>query len=153
MLFRIISLKIKLKQAITPEEHDVLLQLEQQSFAIPEPILLQIKALGSTQTMTREHLYPEFPSLPTQLSGAFGEYYGPLSDDTHNLYEELPCLGVLSEAIRNQAPGPYASSLTTQELTANQNLLGHLGARRSKAKNLAFDKFSFRKTEKLTFKS
>lgn len=79
-------------------------------------------------------------------------YFGPLqlpdpdADPTlHNLYEELPCLGVLAEAVRQSisdaGPGPYVSSLDiNQENRVNQNLLGYksLGVRRAEAKNLAF---------------
>lgn len=143
--FRFCTLKVKLKQPITPEERDLLLQLEQLNFSVPEPILLQLRVFGSTQTMTREHLYPTFPSLPNQEIGAFGGYFGSLDPTTHNLYEEIPCLGVTGEAIRrsisNEPPGPYVSSLTTEHLTVNQNLLGYrnLGSRRNEAKNLAFD--------------
>nr|XP_012235009.1 PREDICTED: uncharacterized protein LOC105679520 [Linepithema humile] len=125
--FRFISLKVKLKQPITPEERETLLQLDQLTFAVPEPLLLQLKVFGTTQTMTREHLYPEFPPLPTGLSATFGGYYGPLTVANHNLYEKISCLGVLSEAVRhsisNEAPGPYPSSLSTDTLTATSNLL------------------------------
>lgn len=143
--FRFCTLKVKLKQPITPEERDLLLQLEQLNFSIPEPLMLQLRVLGTTQTITREHLYSMFPALPTENVGVFGGYYGQLSSNTHNLYEELPCLGVTSEGIRhsvsNEQPGRYQSSLSTDELIVSLNLPGYknLGSRRNEAKNLAFD--------------
>ncbi|XP_036141519.1 uncharacterized protein LOC118645133 isoform X2 [Monomorium pharaonis] len=140
------SREINLDTRFTPSaiERDVLLMLDQSAFSIPEPIMVQIKVIGNTQTMTKEHLHPEFPELPTQQIAGFGGYYGRINEDTHNLYEEIPCMGVLSEAVRhsisNEPPGPYASSLAEENLTPTSNLLGfqNLGSRRNKAKNLAF---------------
>ncbi|KYM97721.1 hypothetical protein ALC62_11581 [Cyphomyrmex costatus] len=114
-------------------------------FTIPEPILLQLQVFGSVQTRTGEHLYPWFPKLPTSQIGEYGGFYGPVTKDNHNLYEEIPCLGVLSEAVRQSIsdapPGQYASSLNTDELTMTENLLGYfpLGIRDNEAKNIAFD--------------
>lgn len=143
--FRMISLKIKLNQGITQTERDVLLMLDQSAFALPEPLMMQIRMLGSIQSPTKEHLKPTFPELPVQQVEGYGGYYGVLNQDTHNLYEEIPCLGVLAEAVRNSlsnAPsGPYRSSLATNELALNENLLGYrnLANHRNEAKNLAFD--------------
>ncbi|EGI69090.1 hypothetical protein G5I_02262 [Acromyrmex echinatior] len=114
-------------------------------FSIPEPILLQLQVFGSIQTVTGEHLYPWFPKLPTSQIGEYGGFYGPVTTDNHNLYEEIPCLGVLSEAVRQSIsdtlPGPYASSLNTDELTMTENLLGYLslGIRADEAKDIAFN--------------
>lgn len=93
--------------------------------------------------MTREHLVSTMPDLPTSVSACHGGYYRPISLDTH-MYEELPCLGVLSEAVRhavnNESIGPYASSLAAEGVP-HQNLLEYrpLGNRRNEAKNLTFD--------------
>ncbi|XP_018059911.1 PREDICTED: uncharacterized protein LOC108694764 [Atta colombica] len=143
--FRFVSLKMKLFQPITPEERDLLLILQQSNFSIPEPILLQLQVFGSIQTVTGEHLYPWFPKLPTSQIGEYGGFYGPVTTDNHNLYEEIPCLGVLSEAVRQSisdtSPGSYASSLNTDELTMTENLLGYLplGIRANEAKDIALN--------------
>lgn len=140
---RITSLKPKLRQPITQEERELLLIAENSVFSVPEPLTNQLKILGATQTLTREHINPQFPSLPTEQVGGFGGYYGPLSEHTHNQYEELPSLGVAAEAVRralsNAPAGPYHSALATPELIPNENLLGFqpLGNRRLEAKNLA----------------
>lgn len=95
--------------------------------------------------MTKEHLTPTIPSLPTSIISGHGGYYGTLALNTHNAYEELPSLGVTNEAIRqsvsNEPPGPYQSSLATKEFIPNANLLGFrpLSHRRTEAKNIAFD--------------
>lgn len=149
---RIVTLKQKNSQALTVEENDLLTLIQTTAFVVVEPILLQLRQLGNVVSTTRQHLYPQFPPLPTGIIADHGGYYGPLlppGEDidltVHNLYEELPCLGVLSESIRatisNSPPGPYRSNVTYQELQPNQNLLGFraLGSRRSEPKNLAFD--------------
>lgn len=88
---------------------------ENSTFVVPEPIMTQLSVIGTTQTTTRERLFPEFPSLPIEEINGHGGYYGRISEQNHNLYEELPCLGVTSEALRasisNAAPGPYPSAL------------------------------------------
>ncbi|XP_072758698.1 uncharacterized protein [Anoplolepis gracilipes] len=95
--------------------------------------------------MTREHLTPTIRDLPTSVIAGNGGYYGPINVDTHNMYEEIPCLGVLSEAVRqtvsNAPPGPYQSTLQTPGVVPNANLLGFkpLSIRRNEAKNLAYD--------------
>lgn len=142
--FRIIGLKYNLSMPLTDTERELYLILEQLTFAVPAPILMQLKVLGRIQTTMREHLIPVFPELPTYAIAGHGGYYGVLSADTHNLYEEIPCLGVLSEAVRqavsNAQPGPYQSSLQQADLVPNGNLLGYynLLTRRNEAKNIAF---------------
>lgn len=142
---RLISLKVKLRQPITVAERDALLLIENSQLSVPEPILIQLKTLGTIQTMTREHLTPTIPDLPTRIINGHGGYYGQIDINNHNLYEEIPCIGVLSEAVRqsigNAAPGPCQSALAKEGLTPNQNLLGFrpLSNRRNEAKNLAFD--------------
>lgn len=67
------------------------------------------------------------------------------ADLLHTLYEEIPCLGVTSEAIRrsisNDPPGVYQSNVTFDRQQPTANLLGFkpLGFRRSEAKNLALE--------------
>lgn len=149
---RIIHLKQNNSQPLTEQEQDILTLVQTTSFSVPEPIFLQIRQIGNLVTKTGQHLYPEFPELPNQeINGQLG-YYGPIqlpapdADlNIHNLYEEIPCLGVLAEAVRQSisdaAPGPYVSSLdVNQDNRVNQNLLGYkpLGIRRAKAKKLAF---------------
>lgn len=142
---RIVSLKAKLCLALTQTERDVLILLENSSFNILEPIMLQLKALGRIETMTKEHLTPQFREYPTNVIGGFGGYYSAVTVDNHNDYEELPCPVVLAEAVRhavsNEVPGPYVSSLTIEKLPVNANLLGYtpLVYRRNEAKTLAFN--------------
>ncbi|KAL5237797.1 hypothetical protein ACI65C_005207 [Semiaphis heraclei] len=81
---------------------------------------LPLRQVSYVISSLKQHLYPAFSPMPSYSNQKFGGYYGELQppgedvDDTiHNLYEEIPCLGVLSEAVRaaisNANPGPYDS--------------------------------------------
>ncbi|XP_077274479.1 uncharacterized protein LOC143904079 isoform X3 [Temnothorax americanus] len=128
--FRITRLKCLACDVLTQEEERLLSTITGCSFCVPEPFMLQLRMFGKIQTLTGEHLRSEFPPLPTEVIQGFGGYYGPISADTHNLYEEIPCLGVTSESVRhsisNDPPGRYHSSLErpADNVIPNENLLG-----------------------------
>jgi len=147
--FRIILLKQKHSQPLTLVETEVLTLLHSIPFVVPSPLYCQLKELGNIITQGHEHLYPAFPPLPTEVIGNLGGYYGILESaididhSMHNLYEEIPCLGVVSYAIQqsiSDAPiGRYDSNVVLEGQQPNSNLLGYkpLGFRRNEAKGLA----------------
>jgi len=148
----LVSLKKKNGESLTAEEQLLLEDVQVSSFNLPEPILRQVQTIGNIVSSTGQHLYVSSPSLPTAGLCGFGGYYGDLQppadgvdNNIHNLYEEIPCLGVLAEGIRNLigngAPGPYDSNITYEGRQPGPNLLGFrpLNSRRNEAKNLAFD--------------
>lgn len=100
---RIVTLKQNNSQPLTTQEQDLLSMIQSTAFIVPEPILLQLRQIGNITASTKQHLYPQFPPLPIAVIAGHGGYYGELvtpgDDNIHNLYEELPCLGVLSEAV------------------------------------------------------
>ncbi|XP_022164279.1 uncharacterized protein LOC111029553 [Myzus persicae] len=114
--------------------------------------MLQLNQLGNVVTFTQQHLRATFPTLPQEQIGGRGGYYGVLKppgpgidDSLHNLYEEIPCLGVLSEAIMHaisdEPAGPYQSVVTYESLQPNNNLIGFRPLnphRHQDAKNIAF---------------
>jgi len=147
---RMVSINQKNSQPMDNAEHEFLELIQSCCFNVPEPIMFLLRQLGNVETVTKQNLIATFPTLPQQKIGGRGGYYGVLQppgpgiDDTlHNLYEEIPCLGVLSEAIMhamsNEKPGPYQSVVTYEGLQPNQNLIGFkpLGYRRPEAINLA----------------
>lgn len=125
---RLVTLKKAYNEVLTQEEEQLVRILENVNFSVPEPILSQLKIFGRTQTLTREHLRPQFPDLPTEVIRGFGGYFGAISSENHNNYEELPCPGVLAEAVRqtvsDAGPGSYISSLQREGSIPNANLLG-----------------------------
>jgi len=148
---RIVHLKQKNSQCLSVEEEQLLTLTQTTAFCVPEPIALQLTHLGNTSNGTKQILIPEFPLLPTTVSGGFRGYH-PLPvvpalgvDNTLHLnWIKFPCLGVLSEAVRNAvstaAPVPYVPSPTYQQAPISQNVPGFwpLGFRRDEAKNLMF---------------
>lgn len=146
--FRITALKWAARDCLTIEEERLLRMIEGSSFAIPEPILLQYKLIGrihSPGNICDQNFLNYQPQLSEDSVDTM--VHRILNTDTHNLYEKIPWLGVLNEAVRHavsDAPlGPYVSALTDQQagIVPNVNLLGYrnLMVRRPEAKNLAFD--------------
>lgn len=137
---RITSIKDLQRQPLTPTEQNLLRITHTQIFTIPDPLNIYLKQYGTVIPPTDVHIQPAFPDLPTGVISGFGGYYGPLNNDTHLLYEEIPCLGVTAEAVRrsiSDAPiGPYQSNLSTDVLIVTDNLLGFqpLGYRQTEAK-------------------
>lgn len=158
---RMITIKQKNSQPVDKAEMEVLNMIHSVSFYVPKPIMLQLEQLGNVVTTLGQHLYATFPTLPQEQIDGRGGYYGILQppgsgvdDSLHNLYEEIPCLGVLSEAIMHaisddESGRHYRSVVTYQSLQPNENLLGFklLGHREPSAKNLVvqadFTKGSF----------
>lgn len=62
------------------EEEQLLRVIEDKTFSIPSPILIQPMALGRVTTAYGEHLFPEFPPLPSHQIGGFGGYFGPINE-------------------------------------------------------------------------
>lgn len=142
MWLRIIQLKRSNGQALTKAEEQMLTMCETTTFTVPMPIYLYLQALGVVKAAsTGQQLIPSFPALPVTPIQGFGGYFGAVDDETHNLYEEFPTLGVTTEGLRRSisdaAAGNCTSSLAPQNAQVNQNLLGYtpLVGRRPESKN------------------
>lgn len=73
---RIINLKQKNSQPLTQSKMDLLTLVQTTTFVVPEPILLQLRQIGNVVSLTKQHLYPEFPPLPTSAIAGHGGYFG-----------------------------------------------------------------------------
>lgn len=139
---RIAQLKRANQLNMTEQEQQLLDMCDSTEFNVPSPLAIYLKALGEIQTSTTgQTLIPDFPPMPIEEVNNYTGYYGPINNHNHNLYEEIPCLGVMAEAVRqtvsNTPPGRYVSSLDTPNVPVNSNLLGFepLAVRRNEGKN------------------
>lgn len=115
----IISLKSQNQQPMTQMERILLENIKTLSFTYPQPLLMQFQQFSNVLTPCEQHLYPEFPPMPSAGLLPCGGFYEQLltpgtpgaDDNMHNLYEELPCLGAAAEAIQkaisDEVPGVY----------------------------------------------
>lgn len=139
---RIAQLKRSTQQEVTEHEEQLLNMCKTTEFNVPQPLAIYLKALGEIRTNTTgQTLIPDFPPLPIEEVNNHHGYYGPINAQNHNLYEEIPCLGVMAEAVRhaasNDPPGRYASALDVPAAQVNANLLGfeNLAVRRNEGRN------------------
>lgn len=139
---RATDLKSQFGNELTTAESTLLSIAANHPLTVPAPLLSYLKSYGGIQTKLESNLFPEFPSLPTTKLGTLGGFYGEIADNdtNHNLYEEIPCLGVLAYAVQQvltNTIGPYKSNLETSTLRPNSNLLGFrpLSRRRDEARS------------------
>lgn len=96
---RIIHLQIRNGHPVTQTMRAIAQDLHGVTFSVPEPIFIFLKGIGNVVTAAGQHLYPTFPDMPDQILAGRGGYYGPLDVLTIARYLDVPCLGVLSEAV------------------------------------------------------
>lgn len=137
---RITDLKAQFGNELTKAEETLLRLAENNPLTVPAPLLAYLKSFGGILTKLESNLYPEFPELPTQRVGTVDGLYGPITEETHNLYEEVPCLGVLAYAVQqvlSDTNGRNVSPLSTADFDVTTNLLGYrpLARRRDDAKS------------------
>ncbi|XP_039291954.1 uncharacterized protein LOC120353201 [Nilaparvata lugens] len=107
--FRIIGLKARNQQPLTPEE-----------------TIVVKSCLGTS-------LRPTFPPLPTTVIQWQGvaipdNFAAAITAASHNLYEELPCLGIHLAALitaQNNDISPWSPPGVPAHTHANQNLIGY----------------------------
>ncbi|XP_039291955.1 uncharacterized protein LOC120353202 [Nilaparvata lugens] len=112
--------------------------LRLESFAIPEPLRLQLLVLGRVKSCLGTSLRPTFPPLPTtviQWQGIAipGNFAAAITAASHNLYEELPCLGIHLAALitaQNNDIGPWSPPGVPAHTHTNQNLIGYRPTKR-----------------------
>ena len=152
MWLRLVHIKRSNSEPTTQIEDQIIDLVNNTPFTLPEPLYLAVKSLGNVTTPTGAHLYLKSPAYPTQVVAGLGGFYGTLNEEAapeeeeeaeaqqarearnvatrlrHNLYEELPCPGVLAYAVQqsisNANPGNYQSTVTLGEHQPNANLLG-----------------------------
>ncbi|KAF5306124.1 hypothetical protein FQR65_LT07400 [Abscondita terminalis] len=96
-------LDIKAKQGrtvLTSAENDIRKVTQLDHFNVPQPLYIYLTQLGDLSDAVGNRTEIEVPSLPVTTIGGFGGYHAAaISEESHNLFEEVPCLGLAADAV------------------------------------------------------
>jgi hypothetical protein len=132
-------LEVKAKQptlALTSEEKAIRKAASNETFNVPHPIYLYLQEIGTYTDKMGKETELNIPDLPVHRAGGFGGYHAPeVNADTHNLFEEIPSLGVAADmvmALASPQPEPNVNfrvglpphSRATLNMTGNTAPIG-----------------------------
>jgi hypothetical protein len=96
-------LDVKSKQgmtALTSAEKDLRKGTQDVEFNVPQPIQAYLAQIGSVTDKMGKQTYLDIPPLPVTTNQGLGGYHSAAIDaETHNLYEEITCLGVAGDML------------------------------------------------------
>lgn len=128
---RAIGLKSQGDLQLTQQEREVMLEMEHQPLYVFDPIYLALKTYGRIQACNKDTFYPQFPDIPSVVTGNVPGTLGEISVDNHNIYEELPVIGPTIDGMMRRIrgdnpnhPRDYQSVLAPAHTMANTNLQG-----------------------------
>lgn len=131
---RVLDIKSKRGHMLTEAELQYLKLFSDQTLNVPQPIYAFIKALGNIQDKTGKELFLRDLDLPVAVTANRGGYHGAVIDEgNHNLFEELPNLGVIGDvlmAMSNDVLVQPAIGPVPATTVATRNLLGYFGRTR-----------------------
>lgn len=122
MWLRLLSVKAKQgRQAMTSAEKDIRKETQGDQFTVPQPLYIYLSQMGEIVDAGGKTTELEIPPLPVAQAGGLGGYHAAAIDqDTHNLFEEVPCLGITADAVM---------ALQSPNLQANYRVGFPVGAR------------------------
>lgn len=96
-------LDIKAKEgsvALTSEERAIRKAVADEHFNVPQPMFAMLGEIGNfTDKMGKETRH-QIPNLPTTIVQGMGGYHSnAINVDTHNLFEEVPSLGIAGDMV------------------------------------------------------
>ncbi|CAH2088465.1 unnamed protein product [Euphydryas editha] len=142
---RLLDIKAKRGNAnLTFEELEFCKAIMQHEYNIPQPIYLFLKGIGEIKDVTGKTIYLTDHVLPVTVVQGMGGYHSANIDAaTHNLYEEVPSLGICGDIVMaeaSDAAAPAANfrvlppqSRATRALCGN---FGPIGARKEEVRIL-----------------
>ena len=69
-------------------------------FNVPQPVVTYLHQIGQFSDKMGETTDLDVPSLPTARAQGMGGYHAPAIDEnTHNLFEEVPSLGIAGDMV------------------------------------------------------
>jgi hypothetical protein len=88
------------RQALTSAEKDIRKATHDAEFNVPQPIHVFLSQIGNVTDKMGKETELEIPNLPTAVAQGFGGYHANVLDaNTHNLFEEVPSLGIAGDMV------------------------------------------------------
>lgn len=128
--FRMIQIKEDQHDSLEKSQRALLKIFKDIELVYFEPITLYLSSFGSATTMSGELTYVRVPPQATERIEPIPALYGPILNSTiHNLYIEVPVMGVAIERLMHSTSlaeeRDYDSVLNIAGLTVNRRLLGY----------------------------
>jgi hypothetical protein len=132
-------LEVNAKQpnlALTSEEKAIRKAASEDTFNIPHPIFAYLQEIGTYTDKMGKETELNIPDLPIHSAGGLGGYHAAeINAETHNLFEEVPSLGVAADmvmALASPQPEPNVNfrvefpphTRATRNLTGNTSPTG-----------------------------
>lgn len=130
---RLIDIKARREHTpLTEVEREFHRFFKTKTYAIPQPLLIYLRTWGHFRDQRGNLLYLADHTLPvTVVGGRTGYHSNRITAQNHNLYEELPCLGVAGDvlqAVAQRVAGAVpAIPVLPPHTAASPNLLGFTG--------------------------
>lgn len=117
---------------LTESENELHDLVQEEVFEVPEPVAIYLKQIGATKIPLGKEVFLTTPDLPvTVVQGRGGYHAAAIDQDTHIIYEEVPCAGVHGDMLMalHQANGNVNIPLGVPAGTAvTEHLLGYKSA-------------------------
>nr|QPZ88387.1 putative capsid protein [Soybean thrips partiti-like virus 11] len=129
---RLLDIKAKRAHtALTSAEKEYRRYFVDKEYNLPAPIYHFLRSIGNIEEKRGKMIYLQDASLPVEVVGGRSGYFGPINDDTHLLYEEIPTLGVIGDVLMAMTSGqanPVPDiPIVPDQTVPTENLLGYPG--------------------------
>jgi hypothetical protein len=98
---RLVEVKAKQNEkAITKEEKEIHKAAADTEYNVPQPLLSYLGQIGSYTDAMGKETELEVPALPVTVFQGHGGYHAAeVNEHTHNLFEEVPSLGIAADMV------------------------------------------------------
>lgn len=128
---KILDVKAKQgRQSLSSAEKDIRKETQDIEWNVPQPIYAYLSQIGNVTDIMGKEAELELPALPTfQAEGKGGYHAIAINQDSHNLFEEVPSLGVAGDIVMSLAanadPIPAFGFAVPAGSKINENLTGY----------------------------
>jgi hypothetical protein len=129
MWIKLIDVKAKQgREALTSEEKSIRKATEEVEFNVPQPIASYLHQIGRYTDKMGRTMDLQIPELPIARAQGMGGYHAAeITQDTHNLSEEGPSLGIAADMVMSlcqeaSEPAPNFTVTIRQGAKVTENL-------------------------------